>query len=169
MANSHKRVLIFEKNRNFAARIERILKNEGYEVETASTLPDVQQKTTQHEHNVLIVGKSLSGESEIESFEQIDSNLRKILIARRPDVSDIFYFVNAGFDDYVALTDDTFCSYEAKNLILAVRGAGGRKKTRFFNPKEEGRKYSFLMETLRGTWKRLLLRRVLETSPRQEI
>jgi len=139
MEKSDKRILIFEKDRNFAAGIERILKNEGYEVETASTLPDVQQKTTQREHNVLIVGKSLSGESEIESFEQIDSNLRKILIARRPDVSDIFYFVNAGFDDYVALTDGTFCSYEAKNLILAVRGAGGRKD-KVFRSKRRGEK-----------------------------
>jgi len=139
MANSRKRVLIFEKDRNFAAGIERILKNEGYEVETASTLPDVQQKATQHEHNVLIVGKSLSGESEIESLEQIDSNLRKILIARRPDVTDILIFVNAGFDDYVALADDTFCSYEAKNLILAVRGAGGRKD-KVFQSKRRGEK-----------------------------
>jgi len=131
MANSHKRVLIFEKDRNFAAGIERILKNEGYEVETASTLPDVQQKTTQREHDVLIVGKSPAGESEIESLKRIDSNLRKILIARRPDVSDIFNFVNGGFDEYVALTDEPFCSYEAKNLILAVRGVGGRKDKGF--------------------------------------
>ena len=139
MANSHKRVLIFEKDRNFAAGIERILKNEGYEVETASTLSDVQHKTTQHEYDVLIVGKSLACESEVEPLKRIDLNLRKILIARRPDVSDIFSFVNAGFDDYVALTDDTFCSYEAKNLILAVRGAGGRKD-KVFQSKRRGEK-----------------------------
>jgi DNA-binding response OmpR family regulator/guanylate kinase len=131
MANSRKRVLIFEKDRNFAAVIERILKNEGYEVETTRSLPDVQHKTTQHEYDVLIVGKSPAGESEIESLKRIGSNLGKMLIARRPDVSDIFYFVNGGFDDYIGLTDDTFCSYEAKNLILAVRGVGSRKDKGF--------------------------------------
>jgi DNA-binding response OmpR family regulator/guanylate kinase len=127
MEKSDKRILIFEKDRDFAAGIERILKNEGYEVETTTTLPDVQHKTTRPEHDVLIVGKFLTSESEIESLKRIDSNLRKILIARRPDVSDIFIFVNAGFEDYVTLTDDPFCSYEAKNLTLAVRGAGSRK------------------------------------------
>ncbi len=131
MANSHKRVLIFERDRNFAAVIEGILKNEGYEVETTRSLPDVQHKTTQREYDVLIVGKSPAGESEIESLKRIDSNLGKMLIARRPDVSDMFYFVNGGFDDYVGLTDEPFCSYEAKNLILAVRGVGNRKDKGF--------------------------------------
>ena len=79
----------------------------------------------------MIVGKSLAGESEIESLKRIDSNLRKILIARGPDVSDIFLFVNAGFDDYVALTGEPFDSFEAKNLILTVRGAGGRRDKGF--------------------------------------
>jgi guanylate kinase len=77
------------------------------------------------------VSKSSAGESEVESLRRIDSNLRKILIAKRPDVSDILYFVNAGFDDYVALTDDPICSYEAKNLILAVRGFAGKKEESF--------------------------------------
>jgi len=139
MEKSDRRILIFEKDRSFAARIERILKNEGYEVEIASTLPDVQQKTTQHEHDVLIVGKSPASESEIEPLKRIDSNLRRILIARKPGVADIFIFVNAGFDDYVALTSDPLCSYEAKNLILAVRGAGGRKD-KGFQPQRRGEK-----------------------------
>jgi len=133
MANSHKRVLVFEKDRNFATEVERVLKNDGYEFETASTLAGVQHKTGLQEFDVLIVGKSPASESEIESLKRIDSNLRKILIARGPDVSDIFLFVNAGFGDYVALTDNTFCSYEAKNLILTVRGAGGRKEKGFLS------------------------------------
>jgi DNA-binding response OmpR family regulator len=127
MANSHKRVLIFERDRDFAAGIERILKDEGYEVEATRSLHDAQQKTTQHKHDVLVVGKSPACEYEMEALRKIDSNLREILIAGKPEVSDIFIFVNAGFDDYVALTTDPLCSYEAKNLILAVRGAGGRK------------------------------------------
>jgi DNA-binding response OmpR family regulator len=127
MADSPKRVLIFEKDRKFAAVIERILKNEGCEVETTGTLPDVSYKPNQYEHDVLMVSKSSASEPEVESLRRIDSNLRKILIARRPDASDILMFVHAGFDDYVALTDDPFCSHEAKNLILAVRGLAGRK------------------------------------------
>jgi DNA-binding response OmpR family regulator len=38
MEKSDTRVLLFEKDRNFASVIEGILKSEGYEVETASTL-----------------------------------------------------------------------------------------------------------------------------------
>jgi DNA-binding response OmpR family regulator/guanylate kinase len=143
MGNNAKRVLIFEKERGFAAAIERILKNEGYEIETAGTLPDVQYMTARPEHDVLIVGKSLASESEIESLKRIDSNLRKILIARRPDVSDIFIFVNVGFEDYVAVTSDPFCSYEAKNLILAVRAAGGRRDKRFQLERKRGKALVF--------------------------
>ncbi len=139
MEGNPKRVLIFEKDGDFAAAIERILKNEGYEVETAGSLPDVQQKTNEHKHDVLIVGKSPACEHEIEALRRIDSNLRKILIAGNPNVSDIFIFFNAGFDDYIALTADPFCSYEAKSLILAVRGAGGRKD-RGFQPERRGEK-----------------------------
>ena len=131
MEKSDKRILVFEKDRDFAAGIGRILMDEGYEVETTMTLDDVQQKTTRPDYDVLMVGKSPASESEVESLRRIDSNLRRILIARRPDVSDIFCFVNGGFDDYVALTDDAFCSHEAKNLILAVRGVGGRKDKGF--------------------------------------
>jgi len=139
MEDNPKRVLIFEKERDFAAVVEGILENEGYEGETTGTLSDVQQKTTRPEYDVLIVGKSPASESEIESLKRIDSNLRKILIARKPDVSDIFIFVNAGFEDYVTLTDDPVCSYEAKSLILAVRGAGSRKD-RGFQPERRGEK-----------------------------
>jgi len=46
MEMSDKRILIFEKDRDFAAGIERVLKNEGYEVETTTTLNGVQHKTT---------------------------------------------------------------------------------------------------------------------------
>jgi len=131
MADSQKRILIFEKDRKFAAMIERILKSEGFEVETTGTLPGVRYKPIQYEHDVLIVSKSSASEPEVESLRRIDSNLRKILIARRPDASDILMFVHAGFDDYVALTDDPFYSHEAKNLILAVRGLAGRKEKSF--------------------------------------
>jgi len=139
MKKSDLRILIFEKDRDFAVGIERILENEGYEAETTRSLYDVQQKTTRHEHDVLIVGKSPACEHEIEALQKIDSNLRKILIVGKPDVSDIFIFVNVGFDDYVALTSDPFRSYEAKNLVLAVRGAGGRKDKRF-QPERRGEK-----------------------------
>jgi DNA-binding response OmpR family regulator len=139
MDKSDKRILIFEKDRDFAAGIERILKDEGYEVETAHAPHDVQQKTARHDHDVLIVGKSLACEHEREGLQEIDSNLRKILVARRPDVSDIFIFVKAGFDDYAALTSDPFRSDEVKNLILAVRGAGGGKDKRF-QPGRGGKK-----------------------------
>ena len=139
MANSRKRILLFEKDRNFGATIERILKNEGYEVETTGTLPDVQYKPTQHGHGILIVSKSPASEFEVASLRQIDSNLRKILISRRPDVSDILIFIDAGFDDYVALTDDPFCSYQAKDLILAVRGLA-RGKEKSSRPERRGEK-----------------------------
>ena len=131
MENRPERVLIFEKDRNFATEVEKVLKTEGYEVETASTLADVQHKTGLQEFDVLIVGKSPACESEIESLKRIDSNLRKILIARRPDAFDIFLFVKAGFDDYVALTGDTFGSSEAKDLILGLWGARSRKDKGF--------------------------------------
>src|SRR3972149_10964010 len=130
MEKSDKRILIFERDRDFASVIERILKDEGYEVETTRSLHDVQQKTTQHNHDVLIVSKSSASESEAESLRRIDSSPRKILVANRPDVSDIAIFVDAGFDDYVALTRDSFRSDEAKNLILAVRGLAGGKERR---------------------------------------
>ena len=139
MGMSDKRILIFEKDRDFAVGIERVLKNEGYEVDTTTTLNDVQHKTTHPGHNVLIVGKSPACEYGSEGLRKIDSNLRKILIAEKPDVSDIFIFVNAGFDDYVVLTGDPFCSYETKDLILAVRGAGGRRDKRF-RPEMKGEK-----------------------------
>ena len=42
MEKSDTRVLLFEKDRNFAAVIEGILKSEGYEVVTASTPAEVQ-------------------------------------------------------------------------------------------------------------------------------
>jgi guanylate kinase len=129
--NRPERVLIFDKDRNFATEVEKVLKTEGYEVETASTLADVQHKTGLQEFDVLIVGKSPACEPEIESLKRIDSNLRKILIARRPDAFDIFLFVKAGFDDYVALTGDTFGSSEAKDLILSLRGARSRRDKGF--------------------------------------
>jgi len=131
MEKSDMSIFLFEKDRNFATEVERVLKTEGYEVETASTLTAVQQKTSQHKYDVLIVGKSPASEYETESLKRIDSNLRRILIARRPDAFDIFPFVNAGFDDYVAITGDPFGLFEAKNLILTVRGAGGRRDKTF--------------------------------------
>ena len=139
MEMSDKRILIFEKDRDFAAGIERVLKNEGYEVETTTTLNDVQHKTTHPGHDVLIVGKSSACEYGSEGLQKIDSNLRKILIAGKPDASDIFVFINAGLDDYVAFTGDPFYSDEAKNLILAVRGAGHRRNKRF-QPERKGEK-----------------------------
>jgi guanylate kinase/DNA-binding response OmpR family regulator len=139
MEMSDKRILIFEKDRDFAAGIERVLKNEGYEVETTTTLNDVRHKTTHPEHGVLIVGKSPACEYGSGRLQKIDSNLRKILIAGKPDVSDIFIFINVGFDDYVAFTSDPIRSYEAKNLVLAVRGAGGRRDKRF-QPERKGEK-----------------------------
>jgi guanylate kinase/DNA-binding response OmpR family regulator len=126
-----KRILIFEKDRNFAMLIERILKNDGCEVETVSSLLDAQHRTTKRELDVLIVGKYPGCEHEAEALKGINSHLRKILIARWPDVLDIFILVEAGFDDYVALKSNTFCSFEAKNLKLTIRGVGGRKDKDF--------------------------------------
>jgi DNA-binding response OmpR family regulator len=77
MATSQKRILLFEKDRNFATLIEGVLEKEGYEVETTGTLPEVQDKPAQHEHDVLIVSKSSASESEVESLRRIDSNLKK--------------------------------------------------------------------------------------------
>jgi DNA-binding response OmpR family regulator len=67
----------FEKDRDFAATIERMLNVEGYEVETAKSLNDVQQKTPHHEYDVLIVSKSPACEDEMEGLQRIDSNSRK--------------------------------------------------------------------------------------------
>jgi DNA-binding response OmpR family regulator len=139
MEMSGKRILLFEKDRDFAGKIEKILKDEGDEVETLESLQDVQQKAIRQEHDVLMVGKSPACEYGNQGPQEIDSNLRKILVAGKPDVSDISVFVTAGFDDYVAFAGDPSCSYEAKNLILTVRGVGRRKDKRFQPGSREGR------------------------------
>jgi len=139
MEKNDTRILLFEKERESAAKIEKILKDEGYEVETTGSQPEVRQKTTQLDYDVLIVGKGPACEYRSEGFREIDSSLRKILISGKPDVSDIFIFINAGFDDYVAFTSESIPPYEAKDLILAVRGAGRRRAGRIQPGKREER------------------------------
>jgi DNA-binding response OmpR family regulator/guanylate kinase len=136
MGKTDKRILLFEKERESALKIEKILKEEGYELEATGSLREVRQKATQHDPDVLMVGKSAAREYGSEGLREVDSSLRKILISGKPDVSDIFIFIDTGFDDYVAFTSDPVRPDEAKNLILAVRGAGGRKD----KPFQPGRK-----------------------------
>ncbi|MGE5842269.1 MAG: hypothetical protein ACM335_08325, partial [Deltaproteobacteria bacterium] len=136
---SDKRILIFEKSSDFSAKIEKILKDEGYEVETAGSVDEVQQKAAKHDHDVLMVGNSPACEYGREGLQNIDSNLKKILMTGKPGVSDISLFAGAGFDDYVAFTSDPLSPCEAKNLILAVRGAG-RRKDKHFQPGKKGEK-----------------------------
>jgi DNA-binding response OmpR family regulator/guanylate kinase len=139
MEKNDKRILLFEKERESAAKIEEILKDEGYKVETTGSLSEVRRKTSQHDPDVLMVDKSAAREYASEGLREIDSSLRKILISGKPDVSDIFIFINTSFDDYVAFTSDPIRPYEAKNLILAVQGAGGRRDKRF-QPGRKGEK-----------------------------
>lgn len=139
MGKTDKRILLFEREKAFAAKIEKILKAEGYEVETPGSLREAQQKATQHDFNVLMVGRSAADEWGSGGLQKINSNLRKILISGKPDISDIFIFPNAGFDDYVAITSDPIRSYEAENLMRVVRGAEGRKTERFLSGRREER------------------------------
>jgi len=139
MEKSDPRVLLFEKDKSLAAAIERILRTEGCEVDTVNALPDVLLKTAEREFDVLVVGKSSGFEPETGALKGIDPNLRKILLTGRPEASDIFLFVNAGFDDYFAFARDAFGSFEAKNLILTVRGAGSRRERDFPSWKRAGK------------------------------
>ncbi len=139
MACNLRRILVFEKDRDFATDIMRILQNEGCEVETAGSLLDLQHRTARHPADVLIVGKYLGFEKDMEALKGVDPSLRKVLIARWPDVSDVSLFVGGGFDDYVAFTGEKVCPFEAKNLILTIRGVGNRKDRSFQSTKKEER------------------------------
>jgi len=86
-----------------------------------------------------MVSKYAGCQEDTGAFTGVDPNLRKILVARWPDVSDISLFVGAGFDDYVAFSSAVICPFEAKNLRLTLRGLGGRID-RSFQSSERGKK-----------------------------
>ncbi len=111
------KILVVDDEENIRSLVETYLKNDGYEVVTASTGEEALERMATESPDLVILDVRLPGIDGFETLRRLrrDSNVFVIMLTARTDESDTLIGLEVGADDYVSKP------FSPRELVARVR------------------------------------------------
>ncbi len=102
--DQHGRILVIDDDENIRKVVEAILKDQGYEVDTAESGKDAVQKTQKNHYDLMLVDirlPDMEGTELLTKVRDTTPRIRKIMVTGYPTLQNAVAAVNKGADAYV--------------------------------------------------------------------
>jgi DNA-binding NtrC family response regulator len=102
--DQHGRILVIDDDENIRKVVEAILKDQGYEVDTAESGKDAIQKTQKNHFDLMLVDirlPDMEGTELLTKVRDTTPKIRKIMVTGYPTLQNAVTAVNRGADAYV--------------------------------------------------------------------
>jgi LmbE family N-acetylglucosaminyl deacetylase/CheY-like chemotaxis protein len=118
MSTRKSRILVVDDDENILKTVYAILKDEGYDVDSARTGKEAITKTQQEHYNLIIVDMQLpdmEGTELLTLIQDITPKIRKIIVTGHPTLKNAVSAVNQGVDAYIMKP------FDAEKLLNAIK------------------------------------------------